>query len=181
MNRQRQPKAGAPQSITGSLVLNHRFPGQWFQLESGLHDNWHRHYDPSLGRYTQPDPLGFVDGPSVFAYVRGNPQAFVDLDGRNQTIIRGASVGGRIGGSIGGPGGAAVGMGIGAGIGIGITIYQCYREKTPKEDCTDLYVKCYEERWYDEPDWDPSMRCESCMRMCQAQGSWPYDRCPAKR
>jgi RHS repeat-associated protein len=30
------------------------------QLEAGLHYNWHRHYDPSLGRYTQPDPLGFV-------------------------------------------------------------------------------------------------------------------------
>jgi hypothetical protein len=24
--------------------------GQWFQLESGLHYNWHRHYEPSLGR-----------------------------------------------------------------------------------------------------------------------------------
>ncbi len=22
---------------------------------------WHRHYDPTLGRYTQPDPLGFVE------------------------------------------------------------------------------------------------------------------------
>ena len=58
---------GSLHSATGAQTLNARFPGQWFQLESALHYNWHRHYDPSLGRYTQPDPLGFVDGPSVYA------------------------------------------------------------------------------------------------------------------
>ncbi|MGQ0673370.1 MAG: RHS repeat-associated core domain-containing protein [Hyphomicrobium sp.] len=73
---------GAGLSITGPAALDLRFPGQWFQLESGLHYNWHRHYDPSLGRYTQPDPLGFVDGPGVYGYVRGSPQRWVDRDGR---------------------------------------------------------------------------------------------------
>jgi RHS repeat-associated protein len=47
---------GSAQSITGSLAYNARFPGQWFQIESGLHWNWHRHYDPSTGTYIQPDP-----------------------------------------------------------------------------------------------------------------------------
>ena len=41
---------GAPHAISGTAALDLRFPGQWFQLESGLHCNWHRHYDPSLGR-----------------------------------------------------------------------------------------------------------------------------------
>jgi len=27
-----------------------RFPGQWFQSESGLHQNWMRDYDPTTGR-----------------------------------------------------------------------------------------------------------------------------------
>jgi len=58
------------------------FPGQWFQIETGLHYNWHRHYDPTIGRYTQPDPLGFVDGPSVYAYAKSNPGGGVDRDGR---------------------------------------------------------------------------------------------------
>ena len=69
---------GAPHALTGAQTLNTRFPGQWFQLESGLHYNWHRHYDPSLGRYTQPDPLGFVDGPSVYAYAGNSPLRYVD-------------------------------------------------------------------------------------------------------
>ena len=49
-----------------------------------MHCNWHRHYDPSLGRYTQPDPLGFVDGPSVYGYVDGDVLAAVDFAGLNR-------------------------------------------------------------------------------------------------
>ncbi len=77
---------GGVHSITGSETLNARFPGQWFQVESGLHYNWHRHYDPSIGRYTQPDPLGFVDGPSLYAYARNAPGEFVDPDGRQVAL-----------------------------------------------------------------------------------------------
>jgi RHS repeat-associated protein len=69
-------------AITGTATLDARFPGQWFQLESGLHYNWYRHYDPTIGRFTQPDPLGFVDGPSVYAYGRSSPARFTDFDGR---------------------------------------------------------------------------------------------------
>jgi uncharacterized protein RhaS with RHS repeats len=36
--------------VTGTAVLDARFPGQWFQLETGLHYNWNRSYDPSMGR-----------------------------------------------------------------------------------------------------------------------------------
>ncbi|MEQ1718034.1 MAG: RHS repeat-associated core domain-containing protein, partial [Hyphomicrobium sp.] len=76
-----QPWGGA-HTLTGAEALTARFPGQWFQLEAGLHYNWHRHYDPSLGRYTQPDPLGFVDGPSQYAYARSSPYRYVDKNGQ---------------------------------------------------------------------------------------------------
>jgi RHS repeat-associated protein len=72
---------GAPHSITGSAELNLRFPGQYFQIESGLHYNWHRHYDPTTARYTQPDPLRFVDGPSRYAYVGNSPLMKIDPTG----------------------------------------------------------------------------------------------------
>jgi RHS repeat-associated protein len=49
--------------------------------ETSLHYNWNRSYDQTLGRYTQPDPLGFVDGPSVYGYTRGLPQILVDIAG----------------------------------------------------------------------------------------------------
>ncbi|MCB0188461.1 MAG: RHS repeat-associated core domain-containing protein, partial [Caldilineaceae bacterium] len=58
-----------------------RFPGQWFQIESGLSYNWHRHYDATTGRYSQADPLGFADGPSLYAYVGGNPIGRMDSSG----------------------------------------------------------------------------------------------------
>jgi RHS repeat-associated protein len=51
---------GAVHSITGSASNNLRFPGQYFLIESGLHYNWHRHYDPTIGRYLQADPVSVV-------------------------------------------------------------------------------------------------------------------------
>lgn len=68
-------------SVTGPASLDARFPGQWFQLESGLAYNWHRHYDASIGRYTQADPLGVKAGPSVYGYAGGNPVMGVDPEG----------------------------------------------------------------------------------------------------
>ena len=79
---------GEPQSITGAASLDARFPGQWFQLESGLSYNWHRQYDASTGRYAQPDPLGFVDGPGRFGYARSTPAALVDKDVRMTLICK---------------------------------------------------------------------------------------------
>ena len=40
-----------------------------------------RDYDPTTGRYIQADPLGLVDGASVYNYVRNNPENAVDPKG----------------------------------------------------------------------------------------------------
>ena len=72
---------GAVDTLSGPASLDCRFPGQWFQLESGLHYNWHRHYDPTTGRYLQPDPLGMPDGPNRWAYVLNSPLMYTDRQG----------------------------------------------------------------------------------------------------
>ncbi len=71
---------GGIHTTTGTPI-NLRFPGQWFQAESGLHQNWMRDYDPSTGRYLQADPLGLVDGASVYGYARQSALNYTDPTG----------------------------------------------------------------------------------------------------
>ncbi|HFX1300126.1 TPA: RHS repeat domain-containing protein, partial [Pseudomonas aeruginosa] len=41
----------------GSTQINLRFPGQYYDAESGLHYNYFRDYDPETGRYVESDPV----------------------------------------------------------------------------------------------------------------------------
>ncbi|MYV67079.1 type IV secretion protein Rhs [Streptomyces sp. SID2131] len=54
-----------------------RFPGQYADPETGLHYNFHRHYDPDTARYTTLDPLGLAPAPNPATYV-ANPWASTD-------------------------------------------------------------------------------------------------------
>nr|WP_248782930.1 RHS repeat-associated core domain-containing protein [Streptomyces exfoliatus] len=54
-----------------------RYPGQYFDPETGLHYNFNRYYDPEAGRYLSPDPLGIAPSINPYAYV-ANPFILAD-------------------------------------------------------------------------------------------------------
>ncbi|MFV0476363.1 MAG: RHS repeat domain-containing protein, partial [Parahaliea sp.] len=52
---------GAAGILPGNRIrMNLRLPGQYFDGETGLHYNYFRDYDPSLGRYLTADPIGIL-------------------------------------------------------------------------------------------------------------------------
>lgn len=71
-----------------------RFPGQYYDQETGLHHNYFRDYDPSLGRYLQIDPVGFRGGVNVYLYVYSNPLNMFDDAGTTPVHAIGAAAGG---------------------------------------------------------------------------------------
>ncbi|ATB49358.1 hypothetical protein MYMAC_005001 [Corallococcus macrosporus DSM 14697] len=69
-----------------------RFPGQYHDDETGFAENWNRFYNPSIGRYHQPEPMmpdpRFIrrmalqgHNVSAYAYAMNNPLYFTDPNG----------------------------------------------------------------------------------------------------
>ncbi|AWF80171.1 hypothetical protein BTJ40_04690 [Microbulbifer sp. A4B17] len=69
---------GKAKTIVSIVENNLRFPGQYFDSESGLHHNYMRDYDPELGRYIQADPVGLKGGLGNYIYVGNNPSFWSD-------------------------------------------------------------------------------------------------------
>lgn len=65
-------------SSDDSFTYNLRFPGQYFDSETGLHHNYHRDYDSRLGRYIESDPIGLKGGLATFAYAKSSPLGHID-------------------------------------------------------------------------------------------------------
>lgn len=58
-----------------------RYCSKHHDVETGYIYFGQRYYDPKLGRWITPDPIGFSDGPNLYAYVHNNPLTHLDLWG----------------------------------------------------------------------------------------------------
>ena len=73
-------------NLAGAFAQRLMYPGQYADVETGddtttLSHNWHRTYDPTLGRYLQSDPIGPAGGLNRYAYAGGNPVGAIDPAG----------------------------------------------------------------------------------------------------
>jgi RHS repeat-associated protein len=76
---------GETLSTSGSFTQNLRFPGQYYDAESGVNHNGFRDYVPSLGRYLEADPIGIYGNTGIsngglnpYLYVGADPMRSVD-------------------------------------------------------------------------------------------------------
>lgn len=55
-------------NLTTPPTLNIRYPGLYYDFETGLVQNWWRTYEPRIGRYVSADPIGLNGGWNRFGY-----------------------------------------------------------------------------------------------------------------
>ncbi|WP_232829775.1 RHS repeat domain-containing protein, partial [Pseudomonas amygdali] len=63
--------------VVNEVEQNLRFQGQYFDVETGLHYNTFRYYDPEIGRFITQDPIGLLGGSNLYRYAK-NSSGWID-------------------------------------------------------------------------------------------------------
>jgi RHS repeat-associated protein len=84
-----EPHPWGKASLSGEEAarLPLRFAGQYADVDTGLHYNRHRFYDPDTGHYLTPDPIGIESALNLYSYVTDPINAF-DPDGLAATTVK---------------------------------------------------------------------------------------------
>jgi RHS repeat-associated protein len=73
-----------------TVASNLRFPGQYWDEETGLHYNWNRYYNSTSGRYVESDPIRHHGGDvNYYRYAAGSPSKRFDFNGLLTIIVHG--------------------------------------------------------------------------------------------
>jgi RHS repeat-associated protein len=56
----------------------YKFTGRRYDAETGLYYYRGRYYKPEIGRFLQPDPIGYEAGLNLYAYCTNNPANWID-------------------------------------------------------------------------------------------------------
>lgn len=78
---------GRVTETVATIEQNIRFPGQYYDQETGLHYNYFRTYNPGTGRYVESDPIGLDGGVNTFGYVLQNPLRYFDPLGLDVVVV----------------------------------------------------------------------------------------------
>ena len=82
---------GEVYAVSGTATNYLMFAGQFYDGETQLSQNWHRDYDPTIGRYIQSDPIGLAGGINTYSYASQNPALLLDPYGLyDQSILEAA-------------------------------------------------------------------------------------------
>jgi RHS repeat-associated protein len=85
------PFGKATVDAASTVEMNVRFPGQYYDEETGLHYNYFRYYCPEIGRYLTADPIGLAGGLNTYLYADANPLTNFDPFGLD-TLTYGATI-----------------------------------------------------------------------------------------
>jgi RHS repeat-associated protein len=92
---------GVNRGDAGATSIAFAFTGRLFDATTGLQNNLHRWYDPTVGRWLSEDPIGFAGGDAnLYRYVGNSPSWISDPSGENPIII-GIAIGWFIGAAFG--------------------------------------------------------------------------------
>ena len=69
------------EELTGNTISPWRFASKRVDPETGYIYFGRRYYSPTLGKWISPDPIGYKDGPNLYAYVHNCPLTAIDLYG----------------------------------------------------------------------------------------------------